>query len=530
MADCPSDPMREIETLIRRRVVVDHEFSQLVSALGRWLTALTTAENSATAPIIEPKVAVIEVQHDELGAAVALGAAVVLGAPITLGAVLTPAAPAATNGDLVKLCSKFDGVVSPRLIATPLAHTVKIAVAAPPHDHFTALKLIMLRMKLKSDACAWAKRRDLLGLDAVKPHRDQLLARVEPLRPCLLWMVHKPCAFSKNSSWQHLSENFAATAHVLELICEFSSEFDSRHALLELACEAQYALRHAIGMSGALKVGDDIDQVALFKWCCTEGKRLHHFDEFLDGNSKLAPSTPAELSHNLVALKGALQCKARQRKCLASAVGTIKYQLGQIAKDPANALAHWNKIADAIDALRNCGVAASEPSIVELLADDELLESLPHEVATRHNMAEVLGYVDRKVAATERETSAPAQRAPCAEVLRVRAALKGKRLVLIGGDERPHARAAIENAFALGELDWVATKPHNSLDHFTTAIEHSDTTAVILMIRWASHYYTELQHLCDRLGRPFIRLPAGYGANRIAHEIIEQAAERLGIR
>ena len=51
--------------------------------------------------------------------------------------------------------------------------------------------------------------------------------------------------------------------------------------------------------------------------------------------------------------------------------------------------------------------------------------------------------------------------------------------------------------------------------------------AVLLAIRFASHSFGDARTFCDRHGKPFVRLPAGYGPNQVARQILDQAGDRL---
>jgi len=49
----------------------------------------------------------------------------------------------------------------------------------------------------------------------------------------------------------------------------------------------------------------------------------------------------------------------------------------------------------------------------------------------------------------------------------------------------------------------------------------------LLLIRWSSHVYGELVHVCKARGVPLVRLVGGYNPNRVAYDVLEQAGERL---
>ena len=105
--------------------------------------------------------------------------------------------------------------------------------------------------------------------------------------------------------------------------------------------------------------------------------------------------------------------------------------------------------------------------------------------------------------------------------------LSGCSIVLIGGEIRPAAKAAIEAAFGLKTVDWIATREHQSIAAFESHIARPDVALVVLAIRWSSPSFGDVQKMCDSHGKPLVRLPAGYGINQLATQILNQCGQRL---
>ena len=59
------------------------------------------------------------------------------------------------------------------------------------------------------------------------------------------------------------------------------------------------------------------------------------------------------------------------------------------------------------------------------------------------------------------------------------------------------------------------------------AIRREEVSVVLLLVRWARHAYGEAVGIADRHGKPFVRVEGGYHPNGLAHDILEQASERL---
>lgn len=105
--------------------------------------------------------------------------------------------------------------------------------------------------------------------------------------------------------------------------------------------------------------------------------------------------------------------------------------------------------------------------------------------------------------------------------------LHGRTVVLIGGNEKPKAKDALIRAFALKDVIWIATKPHETIEILKTPIRRDEVGLVMLVIRWASHAYGNISAFCHRLEKPFVRLPAGYNPKRVAHEIVGQVSHHF---
>ena len=50
---------------------------------------------------------------------------------------------------------------------------------------------------------------------------------------------------------------------------------------------------------------------------------------------------------------------------------------------------------------------------------------------------------------------------------------------------------------------------------------------VLLAIRWSSHSFGEVRSLCERYGKPLVRLPGGYNPAQVAWQILQQVGEQL---
>jgi hypothetical protein len=93
--------------------------------------------------------------------------------------------------------------------------------------------------------------------------------------------------------------------------------------------------------------------------------------------------------------------------------------------------------------------------------------------------------------------------------------------------ERTTSRTLIERAFKLDKLNWLTTRPHESITYFEPAVARPNVALVLLAIRWSSHSYGDVKDYCDKYGKPIVYLTAGYNPNQIAHQILTQVGDRL---
>jgi hypothetical protein len=116
---------------------------------------------------------------------------------------------------------------------------------------------------------------------------------------------------------------------------------------------------------------------------------------------------------------------------------------------------------------------------------------------------------------------------PTREVTDAARLLGGRIAVLIGGSRRRDAQEALETALGLKELIWIETKEHQAVGTFESQIARPDVALVLLAIRWSSHAFGEVKAICERHGRPFVRLPGGYNPNQVAAQVLAQCSEQL---
>lgn len=349
-----------------------------------------------------------------------------------------------------------------------------------------------------------------------------------------------------------IADCYDALAEVAELV-PFIPKVHQRPAwadrLLELTATVQSALYHALDEAGQDPADyPDPDQTTIFGWLRWYTKTYQKFisrhmrrsdpADFtriaehiteLDHlrNEILREAVAADISFHestdAEPMPTPTPLVAKQR------LRTLRYHVGHILRQSIEPEHHWRKIREQIEALIELGVPPSNvelrsallPIIEDFPTSDEFL-SQPVQLVLR----EIDRYLARQESATPDAFEEPP---PTPEVQVVHTALHGKSILLIGGDERPRSRAAIETAFGLAKLEWVSTRPHQSLDEFLPYLKRPEIAAVLLAIRWSSHSYGEIAPICKEYGKPLVRLPGGYSPNQIAAQILAQAGTALGV-
>jgi hypothetical protein len=119
---------------------------------------------------------------------------------------------------------------------------------------------------------------------------------------------------------------------------------------------------------------------------------------------------------------------------------------------------------------------------------------------------------------------------PTAEVVEAAELLKGKSVVLIGGVPTPERKQALQAALKLKEIDWIGGKERSSYTGFEPNIACPEVAVVLLATRWASKSFSKAKGICEKYGKPLVRLPGGLGPNQVAVQILRQCGKRLRAR
>jgi len=121
-------------------------------------------------------------------------------------------------------------------------------------------------------------------------------------------------------------------------------------------------------------------------------------------------------------------------------------------------------------------------------------------------------------------------RAPLTPVQQVAELLRGRALLVIGGDPRSEHAERLRDAFELSEVLWPGTSEVNpSVSAFEPLVARAEVAVVLMLIKLNRHGVTEeLPAVCERYGKPVVRLVGGYHPEQVAAQILKQVGKRLG--
>lgn len=404
------------------------------------------------------------------------------------------------------------------------------------------LEVVSARSRLKAEACRWAvERRRLLEegaefMDEIRPKDAALVERGRGVRDCYLWMLDPYAQLPDDDALERVAGCYEALATVADLAREMvaAGETVSPAAkdLYYLLAEGQSGLRAGLV---AIGVRPDRDQIDSFAWLRdrTFAQRV-----FIDRHMKLEdPADPAnweELKARAERLRSSWAAARSGDKELAAFKQRAKYHAQRLlaGSEGDDARHDWEELFGSVDGMIQRGLPASSKEVTDPLI--ELADRAPVELELNENERRALeaarkrkGLLDataQRIAEEEEEGEGE----PGPEVKEAEALLRGKVAVLIGGDRRPGAAEALERALGLEELRWVETRPHEPVSRFESDVSRSDVDVVMLAIRWTSHSHGDVQKMCEQHGKPFVRLPGGYGPSQVALQVMGQISERLG--
>ncbi len=400
------------------------------------------------------------------------------------------------------------------------------------------LALVEKRCRLKAASCRLFIERRAAAADPnaereVLGRLNDMIAKAKAMESCFLWVFWRNQAQPDDAILARIADCYDAQADAVALIQRVDAVADGRRAedeesAFHLLAEANSALR--VALADTWLSDDDRDQAETHVWLRREtAERRVFIERHMTADDPADPANAAELRMRITAQGKRLDEREAATKRVKNALGQIRYHAGQLIKGrPEEAPAHWAKISDGVKRLEGMGVSSTDRRIAEAVGP-AAAAAWPGPSEGAEFMA---GVITRAMAMKNEK---PDTKRPIAEerqwsesVLAVRNLLRGKRMVVIGGEPNAEAVQRLTQAFELEEAEWVELTEHGPGTPMRAPIYRSDTAVVIVIIKLTGHLHAEeARDYSNAAGKPCVMLSGGYNPERVAAEIMEQASSRL---
>ena len=375
----------------------------------------------------------------------------------------------------------------------------------PSYTQWDNLDVVAARLGLKAKAARWVARHGYTEQQGALNERYALLDEARTTG-VYLWLFDRNRVDPGETDALHeIADVFELTTQALGF-WQRAGGSPEEGAADQLLAEVQATLRTA---AWDLAGYADEDQFALYRTLKLNAQvsrtylpqlGLSYRSQPVDGlKAELATLQNAKKAREEI-IVDVERAGERVRRCVRSVLQSPDY------------LGRWRKLERALEELLELG---GEVPRLELPTDLELPGGLPllGRFLAKPDVLVVQEDVPRHVADDS------------AEIIQARALFSGRVMLIVGGDRRFEAVARLEAAFAC-TVRWQETAPHTSLAVLEPAIT-DEVAVVLLLIRWSSHIYQELAQTCKARDIPLVRVSGGYSPNRIAHDVLEQAKDRL---
>jgi len=398
--------------------------------------------------------------------------------------------------------------------------------------HIDTVQELAAVFRAKSRAAEWsaeARRRGLVNAGQPPPEVSIAIEGAdERLWMCKTELVHR----FNDETWERLQTACSNVAEVLDFlrIVMLTKPIEQGRLAeaLRFVAEAQAIVRTVFFV---VRDSPDPDQALVHSLLRDLTREFRvYIPKFMKLND--TPSTLEEESfpQRLVAAYSILRDRQQQEKMIYEARTSLYDNLSYIQESQQkDIVGYWLLVYDSIETLITVG--AIQPSNKDLrTALLPLLEWRPEGLMPGPGVSQVLREIDRYLESQEAsadQNTAPPRLTP--EVRAVSSLLRGQQIVLIGGNRRVEHEERLVEAFELSGITWLEGFDHSHTD-YEKDITRKEVALVLLAIRWASHEAGAVRQYCQAHGKPLVLLPAGYNANQVAVQILEQAGERLRAR
>jgi hypothetical protein len=388
-----------------------------------------------------------------------------------------------------------------------------------------SLASLEARCRRKAEAARWAaecQRRIREGADfhgAGDPLDEAMAGWAKKLTDGLYWMSTQTASDPiEVTILDDIAGCFDTLAESLALVQETQGRGKTFEQALKYLAEAQSAARRALRR---VDIADDRDQENVHEWIRSTAARQRIYlgrhmraDDLAD---------PAGWSSLLARIEEA-RSSGHKTPLQLSRLDRIRHHSERI-REGKQGEQDWSAIIQTVAGLVSDGMPPSTRELRELLLP--IIDLVPDMDDPPRGFRLVLREIDRFLAARSLPVETSVHHEPAAEVKEVARLLGGRSVVLIGGIRHREPQQTLKRSFGLDSLLWIETKEHQSVETFEPMIARPDVALILLAIRWSSHGFGEVRHLCERHNKPLVRLPGGYSPNQVAAQILAQSSEQL---
>jgi hypothetical protein len=433
--------------------------------------------------------------------------------------------PATPRPEVVSIPANFDIPILPRfeLLPPPIVPEKVHTPASTPLSAITA------RCRLKAEVARGFAEASENDTQISETDRQDWLRRAQSFPDCYLWMLYlKPLP---PKLWRDLGGGYICVAEAAEMMAKTAASTGVLEEVLQLASEAQAVLFAAVASMDTN--AKDYDQVGMYKHIRDRADAEDVFiRRFLRSTDRADPGSGLDVARRIRELQpGSSERPKDAKKEIKRALSNLKYKLKALETDQLGETIDWPGIVRVVDELVNeLKVPPNHIELREMLMPTARV--IPEEVVSPA-MQSALEEVDRyaEILANREQEEAARSSEPVynPDVLKVREYLQGTEMVFIGGDARTYSEESLKAAFGLASLNWIAVPRHSSTSIFEAPIARESVRVVIVATRWSSHSYQDVRALCVKHGKLFVKLPAGYHPNQLAHAILTQTGQRLAM-
>ncbi len=424
-----------------------------------------------------------------------------------------PLPPAPTYG------KKFEDAPAPVLPPPPPVVLPAIS-ASPPMTHSEdgggwmpqEPSVIAGRCRAKGEACKLVTKKSAGTLDDAQFANGMAEARAaaDKWPKCSLWMLDMVSLSRAAPVWDDLAGGYltaADAADFLQVVTDPMSKADPDQVLaaLNLAAEAQSLLFSAVIDTGNSR--PDADQIQLYVTVRElAAARNTYIHRYLRRDDRVDPRTWPDLRKRIAAQLEPFVAFQRKAGNAKKVLANLKFKLRKAAVDGPERFDEWPRVMELLDEAVGGGLAPGHPELRDALLP--VIEAMPEDVMVPVPVAAIFRELDRHLA------GAPSNGALAAPVANAPEPLRGRAVVLVGGQLRPRDRDDLTKAFDLSALHWI--EPDRDLLDIERSIADPDTAAVFYAVRWAGHAFPDIRRLCAAYAKRLVRLPGGYSPAAVA--------------